>query len=107
LNIFLLLLLLLLLLLRLLLLLLLRASVRLFTPKVSHALISVECLLSTTLLPGAKAKAAKSAAEAGMKGVELVRGTGIMSSMQKRDWNGCDDLGNEQLRSQAKRQGGH
>jgi hypothetical protein len=36
-------------------------------------------------------------------GVELVRGTGIMSSTLKREWNGCDDLSHEQLKSQAKR----
>ena len=35
------------------------------------------------------------------KEVELVAGTGIKSS--KREWNGCDELGNEQLRAQAKR----
>lgn len=38
----------------------------------------------------------------GGKGVELVRGTGIRS-MAKREWNGCDDLSNEQLKAQAKR----
>ena len=35
------------------------------------------------------------------KEVELVAGTGLKSS--KREWNGCDELGNEQLRAQAKR----
>ena len=34
--------------------------------------------------------------------VELVSGTGIKSSA-KREWNGCDDLSNEQLKAQAKR----
>ena len=35
-------------------------------------------------------------------GVELVSGTGIKSTA-KREWNGCDDLSNEQLKAQAKR----
>ena len=34
--------------------------------------------------------------------VELVAGTGIKSN-GKREWNGCDDLSNEQLKAQAKR----
>mmetsp|Transcript_4059 Transcript_4059/g.9909 ORF Transcript_4059/g.9909 Transcript_4059/m.9909 type:complete len:440 (-) Transcript_4059:390-1709(-) len=37
-----------------------------------------------------------------VKWVELVRGTGI-KSLSKREWNGCDDLSNEQLKAQAKR----
>lgn len=36
------------------------------------------------------------------KEVELIPGTGIKSST-KREWNGCDELGNEQLKAQAKR----
>lgn len=44
----------------------------------------------------------ENAADSVSAGVELVRGTGIKSTA-KREWNGCDDLSNEQLKAQAKR----
>ena len=49
-------------------LLLLRASVCAFTPKVSHSPISVECLLSTTLLQGAWTRVHVRPVPAGVQG---------------------------------------
>lgn len=49
---------------------------------------------------GAKGRGGEKGSSGG--GVELVRGTGIRSTA-KREWNGCDDLSNEQLKAQAKR----
>ena len=48
------------------------------------------------------AKGAAGAKGVGAGGVELVRGSGIKTT-SKREWNGCDDLSNEQLKAQAKR----